>query len=268
MSAHCTRAFIIGLDGAIGWAVAAAATPRLDGIFQRGVVTFMAKTTVPPASFEAWGAMFHGVGPDKHRIDDDHAAAEAGPWPSFIKVANEQRPRMKCASFVGWEPINTLILESSCRCHRVAMPDEELAQAAARYIRAEKPDLFTMQLDSIDHAGHHEVYGSRKYIEQIGIVDGYVGTVVDAIVESGMLEESLIVVCSDHGGVGTHHDGTHLDCTRTFWACRWPGAPERTYFGAERVNIADTAPVVARALGLTAPAGWDGRVPEGVLADP
>jgi arylsulfatase A-like enzyme len=268
MSARCARAFIIGLDGAIGWAVAAAATPHLDALFTRGVVTFMAKTTVPPASFEAWGAMFHGVGPDKHRIDDDHATVEDSAWPSFMKVANTQRPQMKCASFVGWEPINTRILECSCRCHRVAMPDTELTRAAAEYLRTEQPDLFYLQLDSIDHAGHHEVYGSRKYIEQIGVVDGYIGTVIDAIRDSGMLEESLIVVLSDHGGLGTSHAGTHLDCTSTFWGCRWPGAPEMVFFGAERVNIADTAPVVARALGLPAPAGWDGRVPEGVLSDP
>ena len=32
-----------------------------------------------------------------------------------------------------------------------------------------------------------------------------------------------------------------------------------------RINIMDTAAVVAHALGLSAPAGWDGRVPEGVF---
>jgi hypothetical protein len=33
------------------------------------------------------------------------------------------------------------------------------------------------------------------------------------------------------------------------------------------VHIADTAPVVARFLGLDAPAGWDAHVPEGVFVD-
>jgi hypothetical protein len=265
VSEDCRRAFIIGLDGAMGSAVRSAATPRLDALLDTGVVTYAARTTVPPASFEAWGAMFHGVGPEKHRINDGRLVPDDTPWPSFMKVANDARPEMRCASFVGWHPINSHIIESCCQCDRVSMLDADLSLAAAEYIKTYRPHLFFMQLDSIDLAGHHHVYGSQKYLEQITIVDGYLGTVVDAIRDAGMLGESLVIVLSDHGGQGTHHDGDIPDCTTIFWGCRWPGAPGRVELGVGRVNIADTAAVVARALRLPAPVGWDGKVPDGVL---
>lgn len=61
MSEKSERIFIIGLDGAIGWAVQKANTPNIDKALARGAITYNATTVFPSASFEAWGAMFHGV---------------------------------------------------------------------------------------------------------------------------------------------------------------------------------------------------------------
>ena len=95
----CQRAFIIGLDGAMGSAVQNTSTPTVDRIAAAGAVTHAAQSVVPSASFEAWGAMFHGVGPDTHRIDGDHPCVEGVPWPSFMQVLTQQRSGSRCASF-------------------------------------------------------------------------------------------------------------------------------------------------------------------------
>ena len=65
---RCNRAFIIGMDGVIGRCVKEADTPNIDALISDGVKTYDAKTVFPSKSFQAWGAMFHGVGPLKHGV--------------------------------------------------------------------------------------------------------------------------------------------------------------------------------------------------------
>jgi len=261
----CSRAFVIGLDGARGSGVREAATPNIDAFMSGGVKTYSAKTVFPSSSFEAWGAMFHGVGPEKHRLGGEDPCPEAVPWPSFMKLLHQERPGSRCASFSCWEPINSKIIERSCGCHCVSKPDPELVAAATEYIRNEPPDVFFMQLDFIDGAGHKHGYGSKAYLEQITATDSLVGMVIDAIGDAGVLDESLVVVLSDHGGEGTSHGSDHPMCMTTFWACRGPGVIQCGEMQTD-INIMDTAPVVAKALGLHPPDGWDAKIPCGVFS--
>lgn len=264
MGSTCKRAFIIGIDGAIGSAVRRASTPRIDDLLGQGVVTYAARSVVPSASYEAWGAMFHGVGPVTHAIDGQHPCADRTPWPSFMMVAKQARPGTTCAAFSCWEPINTHLLESGLECRRVSLPDPELAAAAADYIRGTPPDLFFLHLDFIDGAGHKHGYGSDAYLRQITATDAEVGRVLDAIAEAGVWDESLIVLLSDHGGVGTSHGGDEPDCLEIVWGCRGPGINQGIELGAQ-VQIAQTAPVVLGALNIETPAGWAASVPQGIF---
>ena len=266
MTAECARVFVIGLDGAMVRAVRQAKTPNIDALVAEGVVTYAARSVVPSASYEAWGAMFHGVGPEKHRIDGEHPIAEDVAWPSFMKVIKQARPETSCAAFSCWTPINERVIEASIGFHSVSLPDPELALAAADYIRESPPDVYFMQLDLIDAAGHRHGYGTDGYLEQIATTDSEVGLVIDAIKDAGVFDESLIILLSDHGGEEKTHGSDHVDCIEIVWACRGPGVRQGVELETE-VNIADTAPVVLRALGLPAPAGWDATVPDGIFAD-
>ena len=185
-----------------------------------GVKTYSAKTVFPSKSVQAWGAMFHGVGPLKHELGSSNPCPEDVPWPSFMKLLHQERPGSRLASFSCWEPINSKIIERSCGGHRVSMPDLELADAASEYIRNHPPDMFFMQLDHTDSAGHTYGYGTTPYLEQIAVSDTLVGLVIDAIKDAGVFDESLIVVLSDHGGKDKSHGSNHPDCMSIFWSCR------------------------------------------------
>ncbi len=266
MSRTCERAFVIGLDGAMGRAMRKARTPHIDALLSEGVVTYSARTVFPSSSYEAWGAVFHSVGPNVHQIDGEHPCPDDAPWPSFMKVIKEARPDLVCAAFSCWNPINTNVIEPSCDCYRVSLPDPELAVRAAEYIRATPPHVFFMQFDFIDAAGHKSEFGSDAYLEQIATTDVQVGQVLDAIGEAGILDESLIILLSDHGGVGRDHGMDHPDAVEIIWGCRGPGVRHGVEL-TSRVDIGDTAPVVLRAFGMPAPDGWEGKVPEGIFAD-
>ena len=239
-------------------------TPNIDALISEGVKTYAAQTVFPSSSFEAWGAMFHGVGPEKHNLGGVGPCPEDVPWPSFVKLMHQERPGSRLASFSSWEPINSRIIEQSCGCRCVSMSDPDLVAGASGYIRNGPPDMFFMQLDDIDGVGHSQGYGTKAYLEQITITDALVGQMIDAITDAGVFDESLIVVLSDHGGYEKSHGSDHPDCMRTFWACRGPGVVRRG--DVSEMNIMDTAAVVANALGLTCPTGWDSQIPYGIFS--
>jgi hypothetical protein len=266
MAVKCDRAFVIGLDGAMGRAVQEAPTPHIDQLLSEGIQTYSAQTVYPSSSFPAWGAMFHGVGPEVHGIDGGRPCAEDVPWPSFLKLARRAWPDCELASFSCWEPINTRIIEPSCACHLLSLPDPELVYAAAAYIRTHDPRVLFLQLDFIDAAGHVHGYGSHRYLQQIARHDAYVGAVIEALRDASMYEDSLILITSDHGGRGRWHGSRHPDCMTIFWGCRGPGIVRGGELG--EVNVMDTAAVVAQALGLPRPPGWEASVPAGVFCDP
>ena len=266
MQRRCERAFVIGLDGAGGGALNEAQTPQIDQLLAEGVWTYAAQTVYPSSSFPAWGAMFHGVRPERHRIDEAHPIAEDVPWPSFFKLARQAWPDCDLASFSCWEPINGRAIEPSCACHLVSLPDPELVPAAIEYIRTRDPKLVFVQLDHIDAAGHKYGYGSRAYLEQIAQHDRYVGAIVEAIRDAGLYEDSLILLVSDHGGHERTHGTRHPQDMTIVWGCRGPGISS----GGElesAVHIVDTAAVVTHALGLPRPPAWEAKIPAGVLAD-
>jgi hypothetical protein len=96
----CNRVFIIGLDSAIGRCVKEAYTPVIDAFIAGGTKTYSARTVYPSSSFPAWGAMFHGVGPEKHRLGDPVPCPEDVSWPSFMKLLRQERPDTRIASFI------------------------------------------------------------------------------------------------------------------------------------------------------------------------
>jgi hypothetical protein len=62
MATRCNRAFVIGLDGAMGSAVHEAPTPEIDQMLAEGVRTDSAQTVFPSSSFPAWGHCPMGSG--------------------------------------------------------------------------------------------------------------------------------------------------------------------------------------------------------------
>ena len=266
--ALCERAFVIGLDGLRGPAIHDVETPHIDAICREGAWSSQAQTVMPSSSYPAWGSLFHGVGPDKHLIGGETPISEDAAWPSFMKVARQAHPDWVMGAFSCWEPINRDIIEDSCGAHCESAGDPELAPAAAAFIREAKPHVFFMQLDYIDGTGHGHGYRSELYHEAIRQSDERVGLIVEAVRDIGALDESLIVVVSDHGGCEIEHEGAihnshgvdHPDAMTIFWSARGPGVAKGAELDGD-VTITHTAPVVAHALGLPIPEGWDVQTP-------
>ncbi|TYP72354.1 alkaline phosphatase family protein [Paenibacillus methanolicus] len=294
---ECQRVVIIGWDGA-GNFVRQAQTPTLDNIAARGVIGYEAQTVMPTISAQCWGSLLHGVSPEKHGLTNDIAARESfaadSPYPSLFRVIREREPNAKLAAFSSWHPINAGIIEDGLDVHketaeaealadeeaarlpetttagiqRITRKDKKIALAAASYIRA-NPDfrLLFVQFDLPDAAGHQEGYDTGHQWRSIESTDEHTGIIEDALEAEGLLENSLLILVSDHGGGGEHpndHGSGHPMDRSIFWCCAGPGIAAGNRLD-ERITITDTAAVAARALGLPMPEAWDARVPEGLF---
>ncbi|UNP77391.1 Ig-like domain-containing protein [Bacillus nitratireducens] len=261
--------FIIGLDGA-GIAVKDATAPNIKNFIANGASTYNAQALSPTISAQNWGGIIHGVTPDKTKLDNTIAGSvafpENSPYPSFMKVLKQERPYTKIASFAGWSPINKGIIEQSVGAHLASVPDDQLAPKISNYIKTEGKDtaITFIHFDDIDGAGHSKGYGSPAYMQQIEKTDKNVGIVLDAIRDAGLLEDSLIIMTTDHGGKGYGHGGESPEEKTIFWAANGPGILAKSSITTSMTNM-DTAAVVAQALRSNKPMTWDAKTPEKLL---
>ncbi|WP_066390785.1 LamG-like jellyroll fold domain-containing protein [Neobacillus mesonae] len=264
------RVVFIGIDGAgNGVKDPQANAINVQKLMSEGAGTYEAKAMLPTISGQNWGSMLHGVVPSKHGLNNgniDNPYPEKNPYPSYMKLLKQERPMLKQASFTTWSPINKGIIEDSAGAYKVnGGNDTNTAQKTVDYIKAEgknSRNIF-VHLDEVDGAGHNYGYGSAKWYEAWHKADQQVGQIVKAIEEEGLMDDTLIIVTTDHGGKGTGHGGASQEEQTIFWTAKGKSINPGTVLA--NVENIDTAAVIAHALRLDIPENWDAEVPEGLF---
>ena len=262
------RVILIGVDGA-GAFFKDANTPYIDAIFGNGAVTYTCRSSTPSISAQCWGSMLHGVTPDLHRLSNGIAeTVEYNPnseFPSSFRVVREANPDAQLAAFSTWNPINFGIIESNLGVHKeTADNDNELTGKILAYLDENAPTFMFVQFDDADGSGHGNGYGSAGHLVTLEELDGYIGQIYLKLQEKGLLENTLFIVTTDHGGTpeGGHGGDSEAEMNIIFAAaCKTVengGEPER-------MQIRDIASVVLYALGLEQPSTWTSLVPTGLF---
>ena len=261
---------ILGVDGG-GAFFRNTSTPNMDAIFDKGTVTFDWKAVYPTISAQNWGSMLHGVLPEFHRLTNQVVASTpfdpASPYPSIFRVVREAMPEANLASFCNWNPINVGIIEDGLEVQKGhAADDAAVAADVVSYLNNHEPTLLFVQFDSCDAAGHNGGYGSAKHLEAITAVDELIGRIHQTLKERTLLDDTLFMVVTDHGGTpgGSHGGDTEAE-TRVFFGAAGKTADSETPItdGDNR----DIAAIAAFALGVECPESWTARVPTGVFRD-
>ncbi|KKI93281.1 antitoxin [Bacillus sp. SA1-12] len=266
------RVVFIGIDGAgNGVKDPQANATNIQKLMSEGAGTYEAKAMMPTISGQNWGSMLHGVVPSTHGLNNgnvDKPYPEKNPYPSYMKLLKQERPMLNQASFTTWSPINKGIIEDSAGAYKVnGGNDTNTTQKTVDYIKAEGKNSrhIFVHLDEVDGAGHNYGYGSQKWYEALQKADQHVGQIVQALEEEELMEDTLLIVTTDHGGKGTGHGGSSPEEQTIFWTAKGKSITPGTVLSD--VENMDTAAVAAHALRLDLPENWDAKIPAGLFQD-
>ena len=262
---------IVGLDG-MGAFCKDAPTPRMDEIFANGAKTTRALSLFPTISAQNWGAMLLGAEPEVHGLTNGIVSQQEytnKDLPSVFTTVRRAFPDSVLCSICHWEPINHGIIEHDIDVQmQTAHSGAETTDKVVECIRTQKPDLLFVHIDDPDDAGHHYDYGSKEHLECITNVDAMVGRIYDACVSAGIMDDTLFITITDHGGY-RHGHGGYTDAERyIFFALRGKTVRQTDGFFA---TTKDLNAVVRYAFALPIPApqidGYSSQVPDGVFTD-
>ncbi len=82
--------------------------------------------------------------------------------------------------------------------------DLRLASVASYLIQKHKPNLITIHFSSTDHAQHEQGREGDKVNKALATVDVCINQLVEATKKAGIYEQTVFVVCGDHGFEDRH----------------------------------------------------------------
>lgn len=264
---------ILGVDGA-GSFFSKTDTPNMDAIFADGAITYKGITESPSISAECWASLMHGVNANVHGITANAQGSYPidSDYPSFFRVVRESDPDAELGSYTTWNTINNLIVEDGIGVTKVGWSgtDADLTDRICAYVESASPDVLFVQFDNVDAAGHTYGFGSDEHLKKITETDVLIGRIYDSYATAGIIDETLFIVTTDHGGtrvpsgdyLGNHGGETPEEKLITFAA---KGKTVVKSGEIEGLEIRDTAAIVLYALGYEQPASWTARVPSGLF---
>ena len=146
---------------------------------------------------------------------------------------------------------------------RDAMTMQRVIEETTTSEGQDKYKIVYMHLDQVDHTGHNYGYGKPAYQQAVYRIDELIGRLYTAYENAGMLDDTLFVLCTDHGhrtpgGHKNHGKNTDLEVNITFAVA---GKTVKAGMLESRYVDTDMAAVISYALGVKAADSWQGRVP-------
>lgn len=260
-----TRVLLAMLDGVRPDAIERADTPTLDRLVAAGSHTLRARSVVPSITLPCHLSLFHSVPPERHNTLDNHYAPMARPVPGLVETLAAAGRR--CGLFFSWEPLRDLsrplALDRSVFVGYRGDPDrsdERLLEAALPHLASAELDFAFLYFGAVDEIGHLHGWMSDPYLERLHRTDLLLGRALAVVPD-----DTVVIVQSDHGGHGRSHGSDADEDVTIPWIVSGPGV-RRGATVERRVSILDTAPTVARLLGVEAPVSWEGEVVTEVFA--
>ncbi len=261
---------VIGIDG-IGNFNTQTPTPNLDKIFENGATTNYGLSMDPTISAENWGAMLLGTEPVVHGITNStigHREHKNPAQPSLFKKIKSAYPEATFASYCNWNPINIGLIERDIEVDKFTSGnDAELTDKIVECVKT-KPTFLFVHYDETDGAGHRYGYGNKEHLEKITYEDEQTGRVFRAYEEAGIIDDTLFIVISDHGGYERSHGGYTDSEKYIFFGARGKGIKESTIGYMRTVDLYAT---VLYALGIDIPEydikGFCSQIPKGIFPE-
>jgi predicted AlkP superfamily pyrophosphatase or phosphodiesterase len=254
---------LVLIDGLLPDGLKSADCPNLVALCEKGATKLCASSVMPSITLPCLMSAFHSVSPIRHGVLTNDWAPMAHPLPGLVEVAHVAG--LRSAFLYNWEPLRNLSRPGSLAFSyfrdnlKDRDGDQVIADEAMRYIASDRPDFVFVYLGTLDIVGHAHAFMSKQYLAQLERVDGTLGTLLD-----GVPSKVTVLVQSDHGGHGFNH-GTDRPADMTIpWIIAGPGIRSGHEITAP-VSLLDTAPTLARVMGITPHPDWEGRCVEEIF---
>ena len=260
---------VIGFDGLSPDGLENAATPNFDGTMAQGAYTLHARAILPTNSTPNWASTIMGAGPAQHGITSNSwnrnnivlptvTQSDDFLFPTIFHLVDNQIENAEVGAIYQSAGFGRLFEKSAVDYDIKAKTEDETADLACNYIKNKKPNFTFIHFNHVDHAGHEFGHGSQGYYESVEKADVLLGQVMNAIRASGMEDETVVIICADHGGIGYEHGGESLKEIEIPFII-WGKSVKNNHQLVQPVYIFDNAATVAYALGLKTPMAWIGK---------
>ena len=250
----CNRVFIIGLDFG-GQEIQHSHMPNTQKILSTGAVTHSAFADVTAMSGNPWSALIEDRAQDKPMntaaIIARYPLIESSFYPPFMKFARLMWPDCPMSAVclsVGYDP--DMNFDIDCEMH---------IEFFLNNVSEFDLKLIYIHFESSEPINYD--FSSPEYERTIKGRDDDVGAIVRAIDRAGMLDDSIIIFCTDYVGSNKIHGKNIPDGQTLLWGCIGPGVTPGVQIQND-FKFIDMAALITNCLGLENPERCEARVPD------
>ena len=257
---------IISIDGLRPDLLLRGDTPRLHALLPQSSFTFWARTTAMSITLPSHVSMMTGVTPDRHGIIWNGGFHGYPKYPTLFEVARKYRPELTTAVVAGKEKFRAFLRPGIVDFAFVPLSDDvddpTVAAYAADLILKKRPNILFVHFANPDQYGHKYGWASPEQFYGIHQADTGVGLILDALDETHLADQTLVIISADHGGAGKSHGPDDPRSRHIPWIARGPNIRHGTDLTTDApltVNTEDTFATASYFLGLPIDPAIDGR---------
>lgn len=261
---------LIGLDGWGSYSMEKAEMTFIREMMIQGCWTLKKRSVLPSCSAPNWASMFMGASPEIHGFTKWDSkkpeipsviTREHGIFPTISQILHAQNDSAEIGLFCTWDGIK--YVADTLAMNKVEMRNlkegySAITKSIAKYIVEKKPTLCTIVYGFADYYGHSFGFDSAEYYKSLNNLDKSLGEIINATKQSGIYENTIFIVTSDHGGLGKKHGGQSLkemESPFIVFGCNIKKNHEIKEFMMQY----DIAATIAYIFGLETPQAWIGR---------
>ena len=267
---------ILAFDGWGASSFEAADMPFLKSKLPESAWTIKKRSILPTSSACNWATMFKGAGPEAHGYIawdtqtpefDITYADEKGNFPSVFSLFRKQYPDREMGYMYQWEGMKYLFDMDDFSCSESfpisSAGCDRMKDAAIKYIKEKKPGLAAFVWDYPDKTGHTIGWYTDEYMKELSHDDTIIESIVNACIEAGIIDETLFIITSDHGGHDKNHGIPAMSDLETLFIMFGKGIrPGQICVPLMQYDIAS---ILADYLHLEQPVAWRGKTPESIF---
>jgi hypothetical protein len=250
------RVLILSIDGFRPDTIELTPMRNLQTLMQESAYSLVAQTIFPSATLPSHSSMLTGLCPNKHGVDWNDYIPDRGFASGTDLFDLAHAAGLRTVMVVGKEKLRQITEPESTDVFEFINDRDVIIAARVAELIPEGFGLMFVHFPTPDWMGHEYGWLSPEQFSVLFRADEALQTILDALQNAGLRDDTLIIVTADHGGHNTTHGTSQLEDMTIPWIVAGPGVRHAVL--STDVNTTDTAATVAWALGLPLQPEWDG----------